>query len=53
MFCLHVHLCKGAASPGIGVSDSCELSCGCWELNLKPLEEQPELVIAEPSLQLP
>lgn len=27
------------ASPG--VSDSCELLCGCWELNPGPLVEQP------------
>ena len=25
----------------LGVRDSCELSCGCWELNSGPLEEQP------------
>ena len=32
-------------------SGSCELPCGCWELNLDPLEEQPVLLTTEPSLQ--
>ncbi|KAL6069243.1 hypothetical protein STEG23_019702, partial [Scotinomys teguina] len=35
--------------PGAGVTDSCELPCGCWELNLDPLEEQPVLFTSEPS----
>jgi hypothetical protein len=26
--------------------------CGCWKLNLGPLEEQSVLLTAEPSLQL-
>jgi hypothetical protein len=26
------------------VTDSYELLCGCWELNLGPLEEQPVLL---------
>jgi hypothetical protein len=34
----------------LGVTDRCELLCGCWELNLGPLEEQPEL-LTEPYLQ--
>ena len=38
-------------SPGNRVRDDCELSCGCWELNSGPLEEQPVLLTAEPSLQ--
>jgi hypothetical protein len=42
---------KGALDPlGTGVPDSCEQSCGCWELNLGPWEEQPVLSPAEPSL---
>ena len=32
---------------------SYELPCGCWELNLGPLEEQPVLLTTEPSLQSP
>jgi hypothetical protein len=27
------------------------LPCGCWELNLGPLEEQSVLLTSEPSLQ--
>lgn len=34
-----------------GVTDSCELPCECWELNLDPLEEQPVLLTTKPSLQ--
>ena len=29
--------------------DWCELPCGCWELNPGPLEEEPVLLIPEPS----
>jgi hypothetical protein len=29
----------------------CETPCECWSLNPGPLEEQPMLLIAEPSLQ--
>jgi hypothetical protein len=35
----------------IGVTNSCKLPCGCWELNPGPLEEQPVLLTTEPSLQ--
>lgn len=31
--------------------DDCERLCGCWKLNLEPLEEHPVLLTAEPSLQ--
>ena len=41
---------KGA--PGL-IIDGCEPPCGCWELNLGPLEEQSVLLTCEPSLQLP
>ena len=40
----HVHTwCPGKSEDGVEssgarVTDSCELSCGCWELNLDPLE---------------
>ena len=27
---VHECLCDGVRSPGTGVTDSCELSCGCW-----------------------
>jgi hypothetical protein len=33
--------------------DSCEPSCGCWELNSGPSEEQSVLLTSEPSLQSP
>jgi hypothetical protein len=51
MFCLQVCLCEDIGSPAIGVTDSCELPCGCWELNPSSLEEQPGLLTTEPSLQ--
>ena len=50
VFCLHVYLCEGIGAPGIRVTDSCELLCGCWELNPGLLEE---LLTTEPSLQPP
>lgn len=31
---------KGVGSPGIGVTDSCELPYRFWELNLGSMEEQ-------------
>jgi hypothetical protein len=33
------------------ITDGCEPPCGYWELNSGPLEEQPMLLTAEPSLQ--
>lgn len=38
-------------SPGTGITNSSVLSCGCWELNPVPLEEQPVLSTTKPSLQ--
>jgi hypothetical protein len=49
VFCLH--LCVGIRSFGAGVRDSCELSCGCWELNPSFSDQQPVLLTTEPSLQ--
>ena len=51
---LLMYICarRGRQIPGTGVTDSCELPCGCWELNPGPLEEQPVLLTAEPSPQL-
>ena len=46
-----VCLCEGVGCPGTGVTNRCELSCRCWELNRGPLEEQPVLLTIEPSLQ--
>lgn len=31
-------------SPGTGVTDDCELTCGHWELNLGPVQEYPVLL---------
>jgi hypothetical protein len=42
-FCLHACLRESVRSPRTGVIDGCELPCGCWELNLGPLEEQSAL----------
>lgn len=33
------------------LTDSWELTRGCWELNLEPLQEQPALLTVEPALQ--
>jgi hypothetical protein len=35
-----------------GVIGGCELSPGCWESNMGPLEEQTVLLTAEPPLRL-
>jgi hypothetical protein len=51
VFWLHICLCDGARSPGTGVTDRCELLCGCWELNPGPLEGQLVCLTAGPSLQ--
>ena len=51
MFSLRVCLCESARSPASGVTDSCELLCGHWELNPGPLEEHPALSNAEAFLQ--
>ena len=39
---------KRAPDP---ITDGYKPPCGCWELNSGPLEEQPVLFTAEPSLQ--
>jgi hypothetical protein len=52
VFSLHgYHLCENVGSPVTEVIDSCELPCGCWELNPGPSEEQPVLLTAEPAPQ--
>ena len=40
-FGLHAYLYEGVGFLETGVTDTCELPCGHWELNLCPLEEQP------------
>ena len=42
---------EGTGSPENVVKDACELPCRCCESNPGPLEEQPALSTAEPSLQ--
>ena len=51
MFCLHVCLCEGARFLETGDTDSCELPCRFWKLNLGLLEKQPELLTTVLSLQ--
>ena len=49
-----MHFCVSVSYfPEIGVTDGCELPCGCWELNLSPLEEQPVLLTTKSPLQPP
>jgi hypothetical protein len=38
---------RGYQISGTGVTYDYELPCNCWEWNLGPLEEQPELLTAE------
>ena len=38
-------------SPETGVMNIRELPCGCWELNLGPVQDQQDLFTVEPSLQ--
>ena len=49
--CMYVCVKEGVESPGVKVIDSCELPCGCWELNQDLLEEQPVILTAELFLQ--
>ena len=42
---------RGMRPCGTGVTDGCEPPHGYWELNSGPLEEQPVLLITEPSFQ--
>ena len=51
LFIFIFFMCIGVKVFGTGVTDSCELPCGCWELNPGPLEEQSVLLTAEPSFQ--
>jgi hypothetical protein len=45
---------SGAVDPHrTGVTASCEMLGGCWELNSGPLEEQSVLLTAKSSLQPP
>jgi hypothetical protein len=63
MFCLHACICatcvqyqqkpekdESVRSPGTGGTDGCEPLCGCWDLDLDTLKEQPVFLTSEPSL---
>lgn len=55
VFSLCVCLCtigqkRTSNSPGTDVTDYCKPLCGCWTWKIGPLEEQPTLLPAEPSL---
>lgn len=41
---------KGIKSLGTRVADGCKLSCGCWEIDPSPLEEQEVLLTTETPL---
>ena len=38
-----------ACMSDLGITDSCKLPCGCWELKPGPLEEQSVFLTTEPS----
>jgi hypothetical protein len=52
----HLHAMPMEARRGVGCArtgllDSCELPCGCFGLNLDPLEKQPDLLTTVIPLQ--
>lgn len=54
--CMHVYACPVLQKPEEGLRssetpavDGCQLRCGCWELNLDPLQKQQVLLTTEPS----
>ncbi|XP_052021605.1 death domain-containing protein CRADD isoform X2 [Apodemus sylvaticus] len=51
--CLPQRPAGGVRFHGTRVSDSCELPCGSWELNLGLLEEQLVISTTKPPLQPP
>ena len=48
---LSAHMPAGQKKAPDLIIDGCKPPCGCWELYSGPLEEQPVLLTAEPSLQ--
>lgn len=44
---------KESDSRMLELGNGCEPSCGCWEPNPSPLQEQPVLLTTELSLQPP
>jgi hypothetical protein len=57
MYVLNVNDTLSACTPACQkrasdyITDGCEPSCGCWELNSGPLEEQLVLLTDEPFFQ--
>lgn len=51
----HVHSASGGRKRVqiLEFLNGCKSPYGCWELNLGPAEEQPELLMTEPPLQPP
>lgn len=43
--------CPWSPEEGVRSPYSCKPPCWCWESNMKPLEEQPVLLAAQPFLQ--
>lgn len=50
--CVPRALCPEEGIGYLEFTDCCELPCGCSESNLGLLEEQPVLLMVEPSLQI-
>lgn len=50
--CLHACLCEGVGFPKSGVTHSCELLCGCWQLNAGSLQDQSFFLSTEPFICL-
>ena len=50
-----ISACKPACQKRASelITDGCKPPCGCWVLNSEPVEEQPLLLIYEPSLHSP
>jgi hypothetical protein len=47
---LYVCLCTMWMAGSCNSTHECVLSCGCWDLNLGPLEKQQMLLITDPTL---
>jgi hypothetical protein len=50
-FAYVVCICDGVGPHGAGITDSCKVLYGLWDLNQGSLEEWPVLFTAEPSLR--
>jgi hypothetical protein len=52
VYALPMEVKRGVRSPRAGVIELWAALCGCWELNLGPLQETQMLLTAESFLQL-